>query len=154
MLVLMALITTAMTGPLLKRVYSDRILQRDTAAADGANPGLIDCYRVLVLVDDQQRAPRLAAVGAALLGSGRPAELVLSRFINRATTQLEVGAPVVPDLARMASTVDEMQALADQVRARGAACSVLCRFTADPFADCWPRGRRSRPTWCWSTGSG
>ena len=34
MLVLMALITTAMTGPLLKRVYSDRVMQRDIAAAE------------------------------------------------------------------------------------------------------------------------
>ena len=81
MLVLMALITTAMTGPLLKRVYSDRVMQRDIAAAERAALGVIDSYRVLVLVDDQQRARSMAAVGAALLGTGRPAELVLSRLV-------------------------------------------------------------------------
>ena len=50
MLVLMALITTAMTGPLLKRVYSDRVMQRDIDAAERAALGVIDSYRVLVLV--------------------------------------------------------------------------------------------------------
>ena len=135
MLVLMALITTAMTGPLLKRVYSDRVLQRDIAAAERASLGLIDSYRVLALVDDQSRAARMAGVGAALLGAGRPAELVLSRLVRRPTTSLEVGAPLVPDLAQMAATVDELTALADTVKALGAACSVLTRFTSDPWAD-------------------
>ena len=135
MMVLMALITTAMTGPLLKRVYSDRVLQRDIAAAERASLGLIDSYRVLALVDDQPRAARMAGVGAALLGAGRPAELVLSRLVRRPTTSLEVGAPLVPDLAQMAATVDELKALADEVTSRGAACSVLTRFTSDPWAD-------------------
>lgn len=34
MMVLMALITTAMTGPLLKLVYSDRVMHRDIAEAE------------------------------------------------------------------------------------------------------------------------
>src|SRR4029078_12741520 len=42
MLVLMALITTAMTGPLLKRVHSDRVMQRDIAAAARAALRLSD----------------------------------------------------------------------------------------------------------------
>src|SRR6478609_7979690 len=135
MLVLMALITTAMTGPLLKRVYSDRVMQRDIEAAERAALGLIDSYRVLVLVDDQERARAMAAVGAALLGTGRPAEVVLSRLISRPTAPLEVGAAVVPDLARMATTVDELNALAGELKADGTAVSVLTRFSGDPWAD-------------------
>jgi len=135
MLVLMALITTAMTGPLLKRVYSDRVMQRDIDAAERAALGLTDSYRVLVLVDDQQRARSLAAVGAALLGAGRPAELVLSRLISRPKAPLEFGAALVPDLARMAATVDELNALASELRARGVTCSVLTRFSSDPWSD-------------------
>ncbi len=135
MLVLMALITTAMTGPLLRRVYSDRVLQRDIAAAERAALGLTDSYRVLALVDDPAHARTLAAVGAALLGTGRPAELVLSRLVVRPNAPLEVGAALVPDLARMAETVDALHALATELRNRGVACSVLTRFSTDPWAD-------------------
>ena len=135
MMVLMALITTAMTGPLLKRVYSDRVMQRDIAAAERAALGVVDSYRVLVLADDQQRAGSMAAVGAALLGSVRPAEVVLSRLIIRPKAPLEVGASVVPDLARMASTVDELNSLGAELKARGVPYSVLTRFSADPWAD-------------------
>ena len=135
MLVLMALITTAMTGPLLRRVYSDRVLQRDIAAAERAALGLTDSYRVLVLVDEPDRARSMAAVGAALLGSGRPAELVLSRLVSRPKAPLEVGAALVPDLARMAETVDELHALANELSERGVACSVLTRFSNDPWTD-------------------
>lgn len=136
MMVLMALITTAMTGPLLKRVYSDRVMQRDIAAAERAALGLIDSYRVLVLVDDDPRRSRsMAAIGDALLGTGRPAEVVLSRLITRPSAPLEVGAALAPDLARMATTVDELNALAVELRARGVPVSVLTRFSADPWAD-------------------
>jgi Kef-type K+ transport system membrane component KefB len=135
MMVLMALITTAMTGPLLKRVYSDRVMQRDIEAAERASLGVVDSYRVLVLVDDQSRARAMAAVGAALLGTGRPAEVVLSRLITRPKAPLEVGASLVPDLARMASTVDELGVLSAELIARGVKCSVLTRFTSDPWSD-------------------
>jgi Kef-type K+ transport system membrane component KefB len=135
MMVLMALITTAMTGPLLKLVYSDRHMQRDIAEAERAALGVTDSYRVLVVLDDVERARDLAQVGATLLGSGRPAQLVLTRLLVRPKAQLEVGAPVVPDLARMASTVDELNVLARELGARGIDCSVLTRFSVDPWAD-------------------
>ena len=41
-------------------------MQRDIAAAERAALGVIDSYRVLVLVDDPRRARTLAAVGAAV----------------------------------------------------------------------------------------
>ena len=68
MLVLMALITTAMTGPLLKRVYSDRVMQREIAEAERAALGVTDAYRVLVLVDDPERARDLAGSGPRCWG--------------------------------------------------------------------------------------
>ena len=135
MMVLMALITTAMTGPLLKLVYSDRHMQRDIAEAERAALGVADSYRVLVLLDDADRARDLARIGATLLGTGRPAQLVLTRLLIRPKAPLEVGAPVVPDLARMASTVDELNLLARELGADGVDCTVLTRFSVDPWAD-------------------
>ena len=131
----MALITTAMTGPLLKRVYSDRVMQRDIAAAERAALGRDRLLPGAGAGGRPQRARSMAAVGAALLGTGRPAELVLSRLIIRPKAPLEVGAALVPDLARMATTVDELNALAAELKARGVACSVLTRFSSDPWTD-------------------
>ena len=46
LMVVMALVTTAMSGPLLKAIYPDRVMQRDLAAADRAQlarrPGVPD----------------------------------------------------------------------------------------------------------------
>lgn len=148
MMVIMALVTTAMTGPLLKLVYSDRQQQRDIAAAERASLGVVDSYRVLTLVDEvtgdaapdavRVDALRIAGVGALLLGRRRPAQLVLSRLIRRASAPLELGAAVVPDLARMAGTVDDLQQLAAAVAGStdlGSPPSVLARFTSDPWTD-------------------
>lgn len=137
MMVLMALITTAMTGPLLKWVYPDRAIARDIAIAERASMGITDSYRVLVMVDNPERAARLAAAGAALLGVGRPAQLVLDRLITKAPAKspLEVGAGLAPDLNLMAATVDELNRLGATIDVGAAKVSVLCRFSNDPWAD-------------------
>ncbi len=137
MMVLMALITTAMTGPLLKWVYPDRAIARDIAIAERASMGITDSYRVLVMVDNPERAARLAAAGAALLGVGRPAQLVLDRLITKAPgkSPLEVGAGLAPDLNLMAATVDELNKLGATIELGAATVSVLCRFSNDPWAD-------------------
>ena len=125
-----------MTGPLLRLVYSERVLQRDIAAAERASLGVVDATRVLVLLDDPGRARDLAHVAALSLGVGRPAQLVLSRLIVRADAPpLEVGAPLVPDLSRMATAVDELNAIARELQAQGVDCRVLCRFSGDPWHD-------------------
>ena len=75
---------------------------------------MIDAYRVLVLVDDPERAQVAGRASAPrLLGTGRPAEVVLSRLIVRPTRRRWRSArALVPDLARMATAVDELNALA------------------------------------------
>ena len=50
------------------------------------------------------------------------------------TTRFLLGA-AAPDLARMASTVDELNLLARELGADGVDCTVLTRFSVDPWAD-------------------
>ena len=50
LMVLMAIITTVMTEPLLRRVYPDRIVARDIAEAERAELGAADSFGVLVSV--------------------------------------------------------------------------------------------------------
>ena len=135
LLVLMALITTIVTGPLLRAAYPERIIQRDIDAAERALLGIDDSYRVLVMVDDSVRADRLAEVGAALIGTGRPGKVVLTRFVRRSTSTVELGAGIAPDLSQMAATMDDLNALASRVQQTGATTGVLCRFSADPWND-------------------
>ncbi|PRZ43409.1 Kef-type K+ transport system membrane component KefB [Antricoccus suffuscus] len=135
LLVLMALITTIVTGPMLRAVYPDRMIQRDIDAAERALLGVDDSYRVLVVVDAPARADRIAAVGAALIGTGRPGKVVLTRFVRRATSVVELGAGIAPDLSQMAATMDDLNALASRVREAGARTGVLCRFSVDPWSD-------------------
>ena len=135
LLVLMALITTAMTGPLLARVYPDGLVQRDIAAAERAALGLQDAYRVVVVLDDKAGEHQMRAVAERLLGGRRPGQLVLTRLIERPTSRLELGSGIAPDLALMANEIEALNALAADARAQGIAVSAVCRFTADPWTD-------------------
>lgn len=135
MLVLMALITTAMTGPLLSRIYPERLVQRDIAAAERAALGLEDAYRAVVVLDENTDRRRVLAAAERLLGGRRPAQLVLTRLIERQGSPLELGSGIAPDLAQLANEVEALNALAAEVRRRGTAVSVVCRFSADRSVD-------------------
>lgn len=135
MLVLMALVTTAMTEPLLRLVYPERILRRDIEAAERASLGIVDSYQVLTVVDEPARAHQLIELGCDLLGNVSPSGLVLDRLVPTPRSQLELGTGLLPDLAAMATAVDELKQLSPAATARGVTTNVLSRFTADPWAD-------------------
>lgn len=52
LMVVMALVTTAMTGPLVRRIYPDRRVARDIAEAERAALGVTAAHRVLLIVPD------------------------------------------------------------------------------------------------------
>ncbi|MDQ3465354.1 MAG: cation:proton antiporter [Actinomycetota bacterium] len=135
MLVLMALVTTAMTEPLLRLAYPERILRRDIEAAERASLGIPDSYQVLTVVDEPGRAHRLVELGCDLLGNESPSGLVLDRLVPAPRSQLELGTGLLPDLAAMASAVDELKQLTPTASERGVATNVLSRFSSDPWAD-------------------
>ncbi len=123
-LVLMAVITTIMTSPLLRLVYPERVLQREIREAERASLGQIDAYRVIAAIDDPARAAALVGIGAALVDDERPGELVLSRFIESGPP-LEVASGLSLDLAEVASGLGEMQELSHQTG--GSAVPVVVR---------------------------
>jgi len=136
MLVVMALVTTAMTEPLLRLVYPDRVLKRDIEAAERAALGIPDSYQVLTVVEeDPAVASRLIEVGCDLTGSESPAGLVVDRLVAAPRTRLELGSGLLPDLAAMAGAVDELKQLVPVATARGVACTVMSRFSSAPWDD-------------------
>ncbi|MFC4945486.1 cation:proton antiporter [Pseudonocardia sp. GCM10023141] len=85
LMVIMALVTTMMTGPLLRRVYPELVLQRELAAAERAELGVVDAYTVFALLPEPEPGAvdhrRFAALAAALTGREHPAKVVLCRLL-------------------------------------------------------------------------
>jgi hypothetical protein len=140
MMVVMALVTTAMAGPLLNLVYPRRMVEQDTLAAQrpAAPPA---GYRVLVSLREGRTdaalvdlAADLAERGAAAVGHG-PGEVVLSRLVPYPARPLDVGSGLSEELLGMTTAMGDLAGLAESVRARGLGAPVLARFSRDSDAD-------------------
>lgn len=137
LMVIMALVTTVLTEPLLRVVYPDRIINGDIAMAERRALATGTSTRTLLVFTDLSGSPaELAQRHRRMIAGARGADAILVGLLPTAppSQQLEVGVPVVPDLAEMASTVEKLNAVgADMTDA--ASVSVLCRFSADLATD-------------------
>ena len=132
LMVVMALVTTAMSGPLLKAIYPDRVMQRDLAAADRTQLAGGPAYRILVLIDRPDTAGPLVDIGADLAATRPGSELALAYLVSlRADKRLEVGAGLGGELLQMTLVMGQLHALAERAAARGAPATVLSRFSDD-----------------------
>ncbi|HWJ82008.1 MAG TPA: cation:proton antiporter [Nocardioides sp.] len=130
MMVVMALVTTVMTGPLLGFAYPARRVARDIAEAERAALGEEAVDRVLVV--SRPGADDAAALdcAVAMLGSARPAEIVVADLQPQGRL-LEVGSGLSGELAEMAAAMERQELL---VR-RGKDIGIPVRVIAHPSAD-------------------
>ncbi len=144
LLVLMAIITTLMTSPLLKRIYPERVLEHDIAEAERAALGQVDAYRLLVLVDDPESAEPLVEVACELAGSTEPAEVVVTR-LRPQPAELEpgVGGSTMP-LLLMADAMDDLHVLQGLVEDRGVTGVAFSQFSLDVVGDLAEQAERQR----------
>ena len=134
LMVIMALVTTAMTGPLVRITYPDRVIQREIDAADRAEAGDAEAYTVLVALPGE-RAAEFAELATQLAGREDPARVVLCRLLP-APPRLEVGSGVTSELAVIAAAGDELRGLATRLESDGRIrASVIVRFAVDPEAE-------------------
>jgi Kef-type K+ transport system membrane component KefB len=133
-LVIMAIVTTVMTEPLLRVFYPDRKLRRDIAEAERAAMGVPNAYRVIVAVGDVDEAIgiNLVDLAIALVGDERPAELVLGRFQPQQQS-LEVGTGMAGELGSFADSLGALHTLSQRVEAVGIPCVVRSQFSLDPM---------------------
>jgi Kef-type K+ transport system membrane component KefB len=132
LMVVMALVTTAMSGPLLKAIYPDRVMQRDLAAADRAQLAGGPAYRILVLIDRLETAGSLVDIGADLVATRPGSELVLAHLVSiQAENRLEVGSGLSGELLQMTVVMGQLHTLVERATARGAPATVLSRFSED-----------------------
>jgi len=132
MLVVMALLTTVMTEPLLRWAYPDRMLRHDIADAERAALGVVDAYRVLALIGGGGDDELLVDLAADVIGSEEPSELMLSTF-SEARPAHEMGTGLAQELGHTASVREQLTSLA--ARARNVRSVVSSQFSDDVGRD-------------------
>lgn len=132
MMVLMALITSVMAEPLLRRIYPDGAVQRDIDSAASAALATGQSYSVLVVVDDVPTAltERMIRVAEDALADRQAGGILLARYLDPAddSAALELGANAVLDLARMTDAAEALETFAAQTAAAATPLRVVCRF--------------------------
>ncbi|MEO9330417.1 cation:proton antiporter [Gordonia aurantiaca] len=138
MMVVMALVTTVLTEPLLRLVYPDSVVASDIAAAERRALSAAAAPRVLVVFRDPAGSvDDLRARHRRMLDCTIGFDVVLAGVLtspDKRSQRLEVGIPVVPDFAAIASAIERLNLLGASLTGAGAV-SVLCRFSADPASD-------------------
>jgi Kef-type K+ transport system membrane component KefB len=130
MLVVMAVVTTVMTGPLLGRAYPKRRVARDIAEAERAALGDEVATRVLVIATPDADSVPLVDTAFALLDGVRPAEVVVAA-LEPQIKKLEMGSGLTDELAEMAASMERQQTLVKRGEERG----IPVRIRAHPSED-------------------
>ncbi len=132
LMVVMALVTTAMSGPLLKLIYPDRVMEHDIAAADRRQFADGPSHRILVVVDQPETAGPLLDIGADLAATRPGSELALVHLTSlRPESRSGVGTGFGAELAQMTVVMGQLHDLAERASARGAPALVFSRFSDD-----------------------
>lgn len=139
-LVLMAIITTLMTSPLLKKIYPDRMVEHDVAEAERAALGDAISFRLLVAIDDPARAGPLVDMACGIALSQQPAEVVLTSFEQQA--EETDGRQISSFLDTIASELDSLHGLEERVRARGLSVQSFSQRTTSLAADIAAQAQR------------
>jgi Kef-type K+ transport system membrane component KefB len=135
LMIVMAIVTTMMAGPLLHVLYPRRFLVRDIAEADRAALGTAAGHLFLVLIEAPTAAAPLVQVGAALTASREHGGLILCYLAaHQHDTRREVGTGLGGELLGMTRSTGnrssgELQALADRASARGVPAIAQSRFS-------------------------
>lgn len=135
LMVVMALVTTALSGWMQKLVYSDRRVARDIAEAERAQLGEHAAYRSMALVPSIVADTGLAKLATYLTAGYRPAEVVLGHLRPYPRTELEVGGGLTSELADMAGAMGELERLAGEVGTAEVPAKVVSRFGRDTAAE-------------------
>ncbi len=130
MMVIMALVTTVMTGPLLAFTYPQRRVARDIAEAERAALGAEAVDRILLLSRPNAHNQVPVELAVTMLAGARPAEIVIADLQPQGRL-LDLGSGLSGELAEMASAMERQQVLIK----RGDELGVPVRVIAHPSAD-------------------
>jgi hypothetical protein len=134
-LVVMAVVTTIITKPLLQLVYSDKVIARDVADAERQALEVPDAFRCLVVLDDISRADDTVTVARDLAVPGRQTELVISCLVPLPVGRFELASGFSSELEDVTTRLEAANALAARMTSGLVTCSVVTRFSSDVMGD-------------------
>jgi Kef-type K+ transport system membrane component KefB len=150
LMVVMALVTTAMAGPVLNVIYPARFVRRDIAEANRAALGEPAVYRVLAAtVPRAGEAPvpdapagsatassdAVLAVGAALAAAREHAEVIIGAVLPYRASRLEVGGGIAEEMLELTEEMSRLEAARGVLEERGIKAKPTARLAADPAAE-------------------
>lgn len=130
MLVVMALVTTVLTAPLLRIVYPDSVIASDVAAAERRRQAAGNRKRVMVVIaNPTDSVDRLVRETTRAVDFAHGADLVLAGIVLPSRRTREVGTPAVPDFAAAADAVETLTSLSARVSGVATVC-VMTRIVS------------------------
>lgn len=145
MLVVMAVVTTIMTGPLLHFAYPARRVVRDIAEAERAALGDLATTRALVVSAPGEDSAAALDVAIAMVRSETNPEVVVAALEPQLATKLEVGSGLTDELARMTASMERLETLVRRGQALGVPVRILNHPSADVTADVVELARALQP---------
>jgi hypothetical protein len=136
LMIVMAVVTTMMAGPLLRRTHPDRFVVRDIAEADRAALGTAVEHLILVLIEAPETAAPLVDIAAALAASREHSQLILCLLAPQEhDTRLEDATGLGGELRETPGIAGDLEALASRASARGVPALVRSPFSRDIAAE-------------------
>jgi Kef-type K+ transport system membrane component KefB len=133
LMIVMALVTTTMTGPLLDWCYPRSRVAHDIAEAQQAALGARIVHRVLVMPSSPGAGSSMVRLATEL--SDGKAEVTLAHLWPYPAAPLEVGLGLSAQLAEMAGPLMELEALVAEMPNGSAPARVVSRFASDVPAE-------------------
>ena len=149
LMVVMALVTTAMAGPVLNVIYPARYVRRDIAEANRAALEGPAVYRILAAtVPSAEEGPAsgsdgissgtdatVVAVGAALAAARGNAEVIIGAVLPYRTPRLEVGGGIAEEMLELTEEMSRLEAARGVLERRGIKAKPTARLAVDPAAE-------------------
>jgi Kef-type K+ transport system membrane component KefB len=141
MLVVMAIVTTLMTSPILTWVYPKRILRMDQAAAE--NLSNLRGFHVLAASDSARLLIRLGRIGGELCGSERPASVSLCSLVP--VNQSEIGTGITTQYLELVDRAPAIERLEADLAAKGINTAYSPLSSALPLSELGQQAETSEP---------
>jgi hypothetical protein len=153
LMVVMALVTTAMAGPVLNVIYPARFVRRDIAEANRAALGEPAVYRVLAATVSPGTGASAAgapagagaassaaddavlAVAAVLAAAREHAEVVIGAVLPYRMPRLEVGGGIAEEMLELTEEMSRLEAARGVLERRGITAKSTARLAADPATE-------------------